>query len=626
MGRREEYPQNHIFFSCKISGCFYVNRVTAGECLPRRDNANRKVKNLMSIVKETFRILPPGRVILKGRLGKALERSMEHRLRRVDYSHLVAPFRERNETDGRWRCEFWGKIVRSAIRSLHGRPDAELERLVRATVAELLETQTADGCISSYPAPLQTGDWDIWGRKYALLGLLRYANEIEASPEIRRAVARCLDQLISQVGPEAKPILECGHHTGLAASSILGAVVKGYRLTGEKRFLDYALWIAGQGCSSKENLFAAIRRGTPPDGLGNGKAYEMTSCVEGLLELYRETGDPEQLETALVYYRAVRDREIFITGVGGLKDTWGEYWFDGTQKQTRDDVGALGETCVTTTYLRFCCKVLRLAGDISAADEMERSLYNGILGAMVPDGSWWLHANPTPLAGSSFKKRAGDQIPGYGEDCCVAQGPEGLAVASLFAVMADDSGVVVNLYEACDAVAPLPEGGEVKLRITGEYPDRSAVRIEVEPDRKRCFRLKLRMPRWSRATRISVGNESFRGAPGGYFDLAREWMPGDRIELEFDLSFTVVGAPGDGSRIAVVRGPVVLAQDSRLGSVDVPVDSAAIAGAEVLEPPTPEFHHLYRLADGSVLCDYAAAGNRFSEENTLCVWMKKRER
>ena len=89
----------------------------------------------MSKVKDCFRIPPPGGVVLKGRLGRALALSVENRLKRVNYSHLVEPFRLRNETDGRWRCEFWGKIVRSAIRSLHGRPDPELARQVRATVA-----------------------------------------------------------------------------------------------------------------------------------------------------------------------------------------------------------------------------------------------------------------------------------------------------------------------------------------------------------------------------------------------------------------------------------------------------------------------------------------------------------
>ncbi len=577
----------------------------------------------MSPVKDQLHILPPGGVSLRGRLGKALEKSVNHRLKKVNYDHLVAPFRDRNERDGRWRCEFWGKIVRSAIRSWHAVPDPGLEQLIRKTVHDLCATQTPDGCISSYPAELQTKDWDIWGRKYALLGLCRYYREIERSEEVRHAVARCLDHLMTQVGPEAQRIVDCGHHTGLAASSLLGAVVAAARVTGEKRFLDYAKWIAAQGGSIEGDIFALARRGTAPAELGNGKAYEMTSCFEGLLELYRETGDPEQLDAVMKYFRAVRDRELFITGAGGLKDMWGEFWYEGRRNQTRSDAGSLGETCVTTTCIRFFGQILRLTGELSAADEMERALYNGILGAMVPDGSWWLHANPTPLAGSSFKKRAGDQIPGYGEDCCVAQGPEALATAACYAVMRTEEGPAVLFYEACEAKIPLADGSEAALSITGNYPDGAAAAITVSLPAPRRFRLKLRVPTWSTRTRIRVAGEEIPARPGTFAEIDRLWRTGDRVELEFDLRFRAVPAPDGGALLAAMRGPVLFARDSRLGKLDTPVSLEEIENAQEI-PAEPEFARLCRLPDGSKLCDYASAGNRFTPENTLRVWLPKR--
>lgn len=577
----------------------------------------------MPPVKDQLHILPPGGVSLRGRLGKALEKSVNHRLKKVNYDHLVAPFRDRNERDGRWRCEFWGKIVRSAIRSWHAVPDPGLEQLIRKTVHDLCATQTPDGCISSYPAELQTKDWDIWGRKYALLGLCRYYREIERSEEVRHAVARCLDHLMTQVGPEAQRIVDCGHHTGLAASSLLGAVAAAARVTGEKRFLDYAKWIAAQGGSTEGDIFALARRGTAPAELGNGKAYEMTSCFEGLLELYRETGDPEQLDAVMKYFRAVRDRELFITGAGGLKDMWGEFWYEGRRNQTRSDAGSLGETCVTTTCIRFFGQILRLTGELSAADEMERALYNGILGAMVPDGSWWLHANPTPLAGSSFKKRAGDQIPGYGEDCCVAQGPEALATAACYAVMRTEEGPAVLFYEACEAKIPLADGSEAALSITGNYPDGATAAITVSLSAPRRFRLKLRVPAWSTRTRIRVAGEEIPARPGTFAEIDRLWTTGDRVELEFDLRFRAVPAPDGGALLAAMRGPVLFARDSRLGELDTPVSPEEIENAQEI-PAEPEVARLCRLPDGSKLCDYASAGNRFTPENTLRVWLPKR--
>lgn len=580
----------------------------------------------MSEKQDLIKVLNAGSVSLQGSLGNAIQRSIRNRLMKVDYRHLAEPFRERNERDGRWRCEFWGKIVRSAIRSWQACPDADLLALIRQAVEDIIKTQTDDGCISSYPAELQTKDWDIWGRKYVLLGLARYYRVIEPSEEVRKVMVACLDHLMQQVGPNARNIVYCGHHDGMAATSILGAVVKVYHITGEKRFLDYANWIAEQGGSRKENIYAKALFGYPPAGIGNGKAYEMMSCFEGLLELYRKTGNQEDLETVKRFYQNVREQEIFVTGVGGLKDNCGELWDVGRLKQTRSDAGILGETCVTVTFIRLSMQMLRMTADLHAAEQIERSLYNGILGAMLPDASWWMHCNPTPLSGFASKVRAGDQLPGFGEDCCLAQGPEGLATAALFAVMSDDFGPVINLYEDCQAQVSLLNQNQVRIEISGGYPDSSKVKLQIFPPAEAKFRITLRIPFWSRQTRVRVAGEEYAPQPGSWLKLERVWTPNSEIDMEFDLSLQVHHAPDGSDLVALQRGPIVLAQDSRLGTVGraLPPDLNKLA-VQPKNPP-PEFARTYRLPDDTLLCDYASAGNRFSPENTLRVWMQSADR
>ena len=574
-----------------------------------------------SAVADAVRPLPPAGVLLRGRLGDSIRLSIDNRLKTVDYAHLVEPFRLRNERDGKWRCEFWGKIVRSSIQSWRGQPDAGLLALIKRTVADLIATQTADGCISSYPLELQTKDWDIWGRKYVLLGLARYYLEIEQSEAVKTAMTRELDYLMTQVGPGAKNIVECGHQKGLAASSILEPVVLTYRITGEKRFLDYALWIAAQGGSSANHIYTSILQGVPPCKLGNGKAYEMMSCFEGLAELYRESGTADQKESVLAFYRAVRNQEIFITGVGGLKDGWGEFWDNGKIKQAQFNVGSLGETCVTTTWIKFCGQVLRLTGDSTVVDEMERTLYNGILGAMLPDGSWWMHRNPTPLAGPSSKNRAGDQIKGYGEDCCLAQGPMGLAMAPWVAVMQDDRGPIINLYEAAEASIPLADKSSVILSIEGNYPVSGDVSIAVNPAKSGKFPVKLRMPGWSTKTHVTVNGQAYEGVPGTYLRIDRDWNPGDVIKIKFDMHIQINEAPDGCGRVALTYGPVVLAQDSRIGKVDAPISTDKLDACVIERNPRKDMSMICRLANGTELCDYASAGNEFSKRNQLCVWM-----
>lgn len=564
---------------------------------------------------DVFTLLPCGCVSLDGVLGEAIGKSIAARLKKVSYAHLVDPFRMRDEDDGLWRCEFWGKIVRSAIRSWRARPDEELRACIVTTVRDMLSTQTEDGCISSYPEAVQATRWDIWGRKYVILALCRYCNVIDNDPSVREAIARCLDHLMAQVGPNGKNMLATGEHLGMASSSILGAVIQAYRLLGDARLMDYANWIVKEGGSP---VFAQVMRAESPSQITNGKAYEMTSCVEGLLELYRENGDTALLDAAHEYFAKVRAEEIFVTGVGGLKDSVGEFWYQGAINQVRQDCGGLGETCVTTTYIRFCLNLLRATGDVRVADEIERSLYNGALGAMTPDGSWWMHVNPTPLSGASSKKCAPDQIFlcskgkfSYNEDCCLAQGPEAIATAALFAVMRCADGIVINLYEPCKTKID----DALSIDICGAYPDAENVNICVHCRTPRTFVFKLRIPYWSETTRVRVAGADIQTQAGTYCEIQREWQEGDTIELFFSMPLTVIQIPG-GYR-ALRRGPVLLARDSRLGDVDSPYK---VPGKLRAAGPYPGIRRVYALDDGSLVCDYASAGNTFDDTSQLRVF------
>ena len=532
--------------------------------------------------------------ILRGIAGKALQKTITNRFKQVDFKQLTDPFVLRNEADGAWRGEFWGKVIRPAITCAFITGDPELRKIIDDSVAEMMKSQTPDGSISTYPEEKQFTEWDIWGRKYALLGLIRYYELLNPDPAVLACCCKALDCLISRLGPGKYDILKCGNHSGLAASSILGAVVALWRLTGNPRYREFAQYIISCGCSSFGNVFECCALGIVPAALGNGKAYEMTSCFQGLAELAMLEPNDEYRDIVLRYGKAVLEHEIFITGGGGAKDLFGEFWYSGALRQTRGDSGALGETCVTVTWMRYCLRLLQLTDEMIFADEIEKSLYNALLGAWGPDGSNWVHANPTPLTGGGFKKYADDQIrrgfgtPFGGNDCCRAQGPEGLAVAAEFAVMESGNRVTVNLFEALESGT---------LQISGNYP--------CEPQAEITFRdpedkiLRLRTPAFLHAVKFNGKPVSF--THGVYLELPHAGGSADTVELEFDFSLKEIPSPGKDGFTAVMRGPLVLAQDSR----DCVPDAAVSVQWR-----------------GRELCEYASAGNLIDENNTLTVWFR----
>jgi len=569
--------------------------------------------------------LPPGSISLRGTLGTALHNTVYNRLLQINYSRLVDPFRFRNEEDRLWRCEFWGKIVRSAIRCLRCEPSPELLVTIKNTVEDLLSTRSSDGCISSYPTDQQLLGWDIWGRKYVMKALIRYYDDIDSSPQIKAALADMLDQLIRQL--KGKPICHFGEHQGLAAASILGAIVDIYRITGKTRFLEFAKTIIDSGCCSRHNIFAAAREKIPLRKIGNGKAYEMMSCFEGLAAYCQYDPQPEYLEAVKNFFAAICKNEIFITGSGGLMDMHGEYWGDGKFNQTRSSVGGLGETCVTVTYIHLCSALLKLTGDPVAAAELMNTTCNALLGAVSPDGKFWCHVNPTPLAGSSPKIPASDQISRAGadsfdgHDCCLAQGPEGLATVAMNAVMSSSDGVVLNYYEPMHVQCALPSGKFLQLECNSEYPYPGQIELRLHLAEPESFELALLIPPWQQsACSVSVNLEKVSAKPGEYLVLKRRWCDGDVVRFELDFSLRSCVSP-DGRFVAFSTGPLLLSRDSRLGEVNTPV----VAGNDCSElPPCQEnnIRLIRQLKDGSSLCDYISAGNAFHPGDVLRVWLE----
>jgi hypothetical protein len=174
--------------------------------------------------------LPPGAVKLGGFLGRRLDECIRNRIAAQDVPALVAPFRARDETWS-WRTEFWGKWFTSAAWAWRYEQGPGLRKKLDEAVAGLLGTQTLDGYIGTYREEARFSNWDVWGRKYVLLGLLAY-HELTDDTTVLAAAARSMDYLLQSIGPgRYRSINDTGRWNGLASGSILEPVVRLHRAT-----------------------------------------------------------------------------------------------------------------------------------------------------------------------------------------------------------------------------------------------------------------------------------------------------------------------------------------------------------------------------------------------------------
>jgi DUF1680 family protein len=333
-----------------------------------------------------------------------------------------------------------------------------------------------------------------------------------------------------------------------------------YERTGEKRYLDFARYIvaawskpgkyAPQGIRLIENAEA----GTPLVESEVLHSYALMSCFEGLCELYRATGKQRYLDACLKFAQIIMREELMITGSVSNH----EMWYNGALEQT-ETLERPVETCATATWMKLCYQLLRLTGDSKWADRMEVSLYNNLLGAMMPQGEWWSY--DSPLTG----ERAPSRQQGVHLSCCVSSGPRGLLITPEWAVMRSVAGgPVVNLYSPGTASLKLPNGKNLNIVQETGYPVTALVTLTLQPEKPSSFALKLRIPEWSKLTVIKVNEEPIKCQPGSYASIERKWKANDKVTLKLDLRGRIIRAPSGAPQQVVMRGPIVLAFDNRL--------------------------------------------------------------
>ncbi len=220
-----------IFLVCSLCIFIQVN----GQ---RQDHANTRV------VKDELSAPVFSSVKIKGMLGGKIDQCIQHGVMARNFFLYSAAFINKLDDGGGFTGEFWGKWFTSAALGYAYQPTAGNKAILDKAVSELLKAQDADGRLSSYSRSQEFGFWDIWSRKYAMLGLIAYYDQTGEISALK-AACRATDALIDISGPGKKKLTETGLQIlgSLSSVSVLEPVVLVYERTGDKKYLDYAKYL-----------------------------------------------------------------------------------------------------------------------------------------------------------------------------------------------------------------------------------------------------------------------------------------------------------------------------------------------------------------------------------------------
>ncbi|MGH8060414.1 MAG: glycoside hydrolase family 127 protein [Pseudoxanthomonas sp.] len=532
------------------------------------------------------------KVELGGLLGEALAANHSGRLSHfiVDETspaiEIFDPARVAKNDEGDWYGEHAGKWLYAAAKSAGRTQDPELIEHLHRVAGYLVGVQDDDGYLGTYapghrfmrkqPPKPGTWDgapsvrtWDIWTHSYLILGLLEVHKHFPR-PEYLRAAGKIGNLCWRTLTEGGIDICELGNHHGMSATVLMDAAVELYFATDTPRYLELAQLVLRQADANPD--LALLKRalaGVDASEIATGKAYQLAWNLVGLAKLHKATGDESYRVAVNNVWQSIRTQHLTLSG-----GPWG-----GVAHRSREVFNPAGvfspqgyvETCSLLAWIQLNRELLAITGEARYAEEIERTAYNDLLGAMAPDGEDWCYY--------SFPN--GRRVHTTYWRCCKSSGA--MAIEELPAIayaQSPEGNISVNLLGPGDAVFDHPRAGRLRLEQVTAYPFDGGIVLKVAPERSARFMLSVRIPQWADGASLRVDGEvhAERVVPGTYAVIEREWNAGAQVVLDLPMPPVAHGqvqqntqesrAP-DGSPVrqqvmhyeyvAVTRGPLVYA-------------------------------------------------------------------
>lgn len=404
---------------------------------------------------------------------------------------------------GMWKGEFWGKLMISACRVAEYEHDAELKEFLHEEALRLIAFQKPDGYLGTYVDPEYVQPlgwtvnhtnttvkgpwcWNLWCRKYTMWGLL--ANyRLTGDRRVLEAAVKSMDQEIAMLKRIGLRLLDTGTFVGMPSSSVLKPLLLLYRETGRKEYLDFAKDIVAdfrRADGRAPNLIANAFSGEPVADWYEGpeawaKAYEMMSCLDGLLEYYRVTGETSVLEAMKRVQAMLAEHETNPCFSVGYNDQFAN---------AAHLPNGVTEPCDVIHWIRFNHDLWLITGETKYVDAIELAFYNTYLAGIFRDGTWG--ARGVRSHGYHQADRKGQSGMKH-QHCCVNNMPRCAVDVAQTIVAKDAEG---TLYIAFYNDGRATVGGDT-VEISGNYPVGDVVTVKVM--RRSAGKVRFRIPAWS---------------------------------------------------------------------------------------------------------------------------------
>lgn len=469
------------------------------------------------------------------------------------------------------------KALEAIAYSLKTHPDPAIEAKADEWIDKIAAAQLPDGYIGTYyTLGRLTERWsdmsmhEDYNGGHLLEAAVAYYNATGKRKLLDVAI-KFADHFDSQFGPGRK-------HWVTGHQELELALVKLYRVTHNKKYLDMAHWLLEERGHKyakgytwtdwKDTAYAQDVVPVRDQKEITGHAVRAMYMYTGAADVAALTGDAGYMKAMNTVWEDVVFRNMYITG--GIGSSGNNEGFSNDFDLPNEQ--AYCETCASVGMVFWNQRMNLLTGDSKFIDVLERSLYNGARDGLSLSGDHFFYGNPLASNGRHFRREW------FGTACCPANIARLVASLGDYVYGVSDAGLWVNLFVASNTTVKF---GKVDVPVVMEsnYPWEGHVAVTVNPKSPATFSMNIRIPGWARGEVApgelysfedkSTGNFvlTVNGKPAvytmnqGYAQVNRTWKKGDKVELMLPMEVRrIVSRPElkqDVERVALQRGPLV---------------------------------------------------------------------
>lgn len=484
------------------------------------------------------------------------------------------------------------KVIEAASWSLASHPDPALAKKIDDLIAIIAAAQAPDGYLYTPREvdpehPADGAGPERWSWLNTSHELYDQGHMIEAAVAHYSATGQrnFLDVAINSADLICRTFGPEGIHDFPGHEEIEIALVKLYRVTGDRKYLDEAAFFInerGQADAVQHTLFPqgsrffmyndpVYRQAEEPvvdqtTAVGHAvRATYLYSAMTDLTALVKDHFGP----TLDALFADVTDRKMYVTGglgANGRTEAFGDPYFLPNK--------AYAETCASVGGILWYHRMFLRDGNADHYDALERTLYNGYLSGVSLAGDTFFYQNPLVSDGRVERSAYFDVA------CCPANLARLMAEMPGLIYAQDARRVYVNLYVGSKTHLTIGHDPAVITQDT-EYPWDGKVTLRFDLERPAETTLALRIPQWARApsdpdplyrfsdTAVDPivvtlnGHKTSGTMQGGYLEITRKWRRGDVVTLDLPMRVRRVLANDkvteDRGKAAIQRGPIVYA-------------------------------------------------------------------